>query len=310
MFLNSGAGTRGTIFNIQRYSIHDGPGIRTVVFLKGCPLRCLCCSNPESQLPTPEVMFYEDKCARCLRCVSVCPNTAWHLRNGVLTLDRSRCTGCGKCASVCPNAALKVIGASMAPGDVVQVVEQDRAFYDESGGGVTLSGGEPAFQSRFAAEILKRCRDRYIHTAVETTGFAPWEDLKRIAEPADLVLYDFKHPYPEEHRRFTGASNELILENAKSLSRLGKEMIIRIPLVPDVNDDPRVLKDLCNSIQEIGSIVEVDILPYHEYGRPKYQRLGREYPLNHRRPVDSDSEAVAKAVEAFREGGFKVQVGG
>lgn len=299
----------GMVFNIQRYSIHDGPGIRTVVFLKGCPLRCLWCSNPESQAPGAESMFFDDKCTGCGACVGVCEHGARVVENGVATRFRGRCCSCGACAEACPNGAIRMAGSCMTLADVMKTVEKDRPFYDESDGGVTLSGGEPARQAAFAASILRRCHDRLIHTAIETTGLAAWTDMKQVVEHADLVLYDLKHMDSQKHRQFTGAPNDQVLSNARAIAEMGKSMIFRVPLIPGYNDDFDNLASVCDFAHRLG-VREVDVLPYHDYGRAKYGRLGREYPLSGLGGLDPGDPSVARACEVFGHFGLLVKVGG
>jgi pyruvate formate lyase activating enzyme len=301
---------KGIIFNIQRYSIHDGPGIRTLVFLKGCPLHCLWCSNPESQAHGIEMMFFGDRCTSCTACLEACPGGARRMEKGLVSIDRDRCRVCGRCADICMNSAVKMAGSRVSVEDVLDTIEQDRMFYDESGGGVTLSGGEPGSQSDFAAAILERCREKMISTAIETSGACPWPDLKKLIDHCDLVLYDIKHAEPEKHRRLTGAGNHLIKDNALRAAKSEKEMIVRVPLIPGINDDAENLEAICRFVKSLETVREVHLLPYHEYGRVKYRRLGRSYPLVNHGGLDPDDIKITAAKEIMKAAGFVVEVGG
>src|SRR5512136_235019 len=208
---------QGIIFNIQGYCIHDGPGIRTSVFLKGCPLRCLWCQNPESHSYYPELLFAEEKCAGCGECVRVCPEKAVRMRGKASQTDRRLCKSAGLCVDACPNEARAVIGRRATTDEVFKEIAADSLFYQESGGGVTLSGGEPLAQPEFAAGILKKCREAGFHTALDTCGYASWTVAREVLRHVDLVLYDFKHMDPAIHRKYTGVSNELILQNAEKI---------------------------------------------------------------------------------------------
>jgi len=268
---------KGVVFNIQRYSIHDGPGIRTVVFLKGCPLRCAWCDNPEGQNPSIELLYYEHRCKLCLSCIRSCPVGAIRMVGGRLFIDRQRCTVCGKCVEKCPNDALKLCGQVVTVREVLEVVKRDFYFYRDSGGGITLSGGEPLYQPQFTLEILRACRGARISTAVETSGYASQEVVKAIAPYVDVFLYDIKHLDPALHRRFTGVSNEVILRNLKLIDDLNRKIIITIPLIPTVNASENVIKSIGSIVSSLKNVVEVHIHPYHRLGIPKYRLLGRSY---------------------------------
>ncbi|MEM2225865.1 MAG: glycyl-radical enzyme activating protein [Candidatus Bathyarchaeia archaeon] len=288
-------GASGLIFNIQRYCVHDGPGIRTVVFLKGCPLRCIWCSNPEGQNPFPEILYYEDRCKRCSLCATICPQGAIELRGGELAINRRKCDSCGKCAESCPNGALKMVGEVKGAGEVLEVVGRDMKFYRDSGGGITLSGGEPLYQPDFSIEIVKGAKRMRIDTAIETCGHAPWEGaIKPLLPYADLILYDVKHSDPEAHRRYTGESNELILRNLKLIDAYGKRMVISIPLIPTVNMFEGVIRGIVKLIADLKSVEGVALRPYHGFGAPKYKLLGRDYQLGHINPVGEDELSYYK----------------
>ncbi|MCX7615556.1 MAG: glycyl-radical enzyme activating protein [Clostridiales bacterium] len=287
---------KGIIFNIQKLSIHDGPGIRTVVFLKGCPLRCLWCANPESQKKAPEIACFTNRCIECGYCVEVCPKKAVHKDGKVTWIDRDLCDMCLKCVDGCCTNSLQLIGKEMTVDELLTEVLKDKEFYDKSGGGVTFSGGEPLSQSEFLLETLKECKAKGIHTAIETTGYADAEIVKRAAELLDLMFYDVKHIDPEVHKKLTGVSNELILKNLKMISTINKNIIARIPVVPTLNDDPENIRKTALFLEEIG-IHRLELLPYHNFGEYKYQQIGREYSLKGMEaPSQEAMEALKKIV--------------
>ncbi|MFH1107769.1 MAG: glycyl-radical enzyme activating protein [Planctomycetota bacterium] len=262
----------GLVLNIQRYSIHDGPGIRTTVFLKGCPLRCSWCHNPESQNSAPEVLLFPARCVRCGACLDACPNGA--IAQAAAN-DRLRCVRCGTCTDVCPSGARRLAGRSLSVGDVFHAVDKDRLFYDESGGGVTFSGGEPLMQAEFLTACLRACRDRGYHTAVDTCGHAPTTQLLDVAAETDLFLYDLKLMDAQRHEEFLGVSNELILENARVISARGVPIWLRFPLIPGMNDDKDNLAALGRFARSLPTVQHLDVLPYHGLGSDKYARIGR-----------------------------------
>ncbi len=267
----------GWVFDIQHYSIHDGPGIRTTVFLKGCPLRCMWCQNPESQNLKPELYFIADKCRGCGVCVDLCPEQAISVDSGIARTDRIRCTACGACVPGCPFEARKIAGTSMTVDDVIREIEGDTPFYAESGGGITVSGGEALSQPAFAAEILKGCREKGIHTVVETSGFGAWITLRSVLENADLVLFDFKHMNEGRHVEGTGVSNRTILENAvKIRNDLGISLTARMPVIPGYNDSEENVSAMAEFIaSRLKPPVEVHLLPYHAMGEGKREHIGR-----------------------------------
>jgi pyruvate formate lyase activating enzyme len=277
--LQSDDGSEGVVFHIQRYSIQDGPGIRTTVFLKGCPLRCAWCSNPESQDPGPEIMLRSQQCRKSGRCVEVCEVGAIALVDGLPHLDRGTCTMCMDCVEACPSGALEVTGERMKLEEVVEEACRDEIFYLNSGGGVTLSGGEPLSQPEFSRRFLEACRERSIHTALDTSGQASWPIVQRALEHTDLVLFDLKHLSPEKHLEGTQAGNELILENLRrTLDSKGASVWVRLPLIPGYNDARVHLEELALTIQELGA-EKVCLLGFHQWGRSKYRALGRDYPF-------------------------------
>jgi pyruvate formate lyase activating enzyme len=300
----------GVVFNIQHYAIHDGPGIRTTVFLKGCPLGCLWCQNPESQDLKPVIFFNAEKCTGCGMCTEVCPENAIQIVAEKSVTDRSRCKGTGECAAICPNEARSLMGRTMSGLEVFEDVNADAVFYQNSGGGVTLSGGDPVAQPAFATDILKRCQNAGIHTAVETCGFAKWQTLKNILRYVDLVLFDIKHMDPVKHRAFTNVSNELILDNAKKIRRqLELPMLARIPVIPGYNDSPDMLKTAAQFIaRELGTAVNVHLLPYHRLGEAKYERL--EKPGQRIRIVPPEDSHMQEVKGVFAAEGLTVYIGG
>ena len=283
----------GIVFDIQRYSIHDGPGIRTTVFLKGCPLSCSWCQNPESQSKEPEMLFNISMCSGCGRCVEICPKNANIRAEAIVQLDRGVCVLCGECVDLCPNEARKIAGKEMTVEEVVREVLKDRMFYKTSGGGVTLSGGEATFQPGFAAAILKECKVQGLHTTLETCGYTSWPVLEQVVKYTDLVLFDIKHMDPVIHKEGTGMDNDIILENAKKVAQL-KPMRIRVPLIPGFNDSDEVVKEIAAFAASLPNQIDVDLLTYNPLGEGKYERLGKE-GVDHKE-VQSD-----EYVEALRD---------
>lgn len=270
----------GVVFNIQRYSVHDGPGIRTVVFLKGCPLRCKWCSNPESQSLHPDIMYNKAACARCGACVQACPTGCIHFTETGVLLDRDLCTKCGTCAAVCLFGGLRVVGRRMTVDDVIREVEKDRVFYDRSGGGLTLSGGEPTLQARFAAGLIEAARDRGLTVAIETCGHQDPETFLSLVERVDLVMYDLKIIDASLHRDATGVPNELILENVRLLAARDVPLTIRIPVIPGFTDSEANIAGIAKFVESLHAVREVELVPYHRFGQHKYEMLGREYLLS------------------------------
>jgi pyruvate formate lyase activating enzyme len=299
---------KGTIFDIKKFSIHDGPGIRTTVFFKGCPLSCWWCHNPESQAPEPEVMLWPDRCIRCGDCLSVCTQgaTAWNSEG--IAIDREKCTRCGACVEVCHAEARRIVGQEMTVAQVIAEIERDIPFYDESGGGATFSGGEPLMQQDFLLALLRACREREIHTAVDTCGFSTWEVLDTIREHVDLFLYDLKLMDRAKHRAFTGVSNELILSNLQALSRQGHAIVLRVPLIPGVNDDDENIRQTGAFTAALPHLKRVDILPYHRAGVEKYHRLDKDYDLSEIGPPPD--ERVAEVARILRGFDLHVKIGG
>ena len=291
---------KGIVFDIKKYSIHDGPGIRTTVFLKGCPLSCWWCHNPESQAPTVEMFFRENRCIRCGACLEACPQDAiaWN-GQGPIT-DQEKCERCGTCAAACYAEARESIGREMTVAQVMEQVERDVAFYDESRGGVTLSGGEPLLQWDFSLALLRACKDMEIHTALDTCGLARWEIMDRIREYVDFFLYDLKLIDGEKHRQFTGVSNELILKNLQALSQRGHNIVVRVPVIPGVNDDDESIRQIGAFAARLAHLASIDLLPYHHIGMDKYTRLNKAYKLvDARPPTDERMAEIAHILQGF-----------
>lgn len=283
----------GNLFDMQRFCTHDGPGIRTTLFFKGCPLRCAWCSNPESQRSSPQLLFHAHLCQGCGRCAEVCPHGAVTLAENRPEFHRERCVNCGTCARVCPHEARILSGRSVALDDVVEFVRQDWRYYMQSSGGVTCSGGEALTQPDFLRALFGRLHDELgYHTCLDTTAHAPWETLESVLPVTDLILLDIKHMDPAEHRRMTGADNTLILNNARKLGAAGFPVLIRVPLIPGFNDTPDNMRALGEFLAE-NRFHEVELMPYHSFGRSKYQALGRECPAFEGKPdVDGSVERL------------------
>lgn len=284
--------TTGTIFNIQRFCTDDGPGIRTTVFLKGCPLHCIWCHNPESQAKRNEILFDAKKCINCGRCGTVCPHKC-HSLDKKHTFNRSLCVGCGICAVVCPVKALELYGKSITVDEAYDEVKKDKVFYETSGGGVTISGGEPLFQPEFTAELLRICRENGIHTAIETSGFANEGVLLSVIKYCDLILFDIKETDAELHKRYTGAPLTPILENLSIINERKIPFIIRAPIIPTLNDRESHLKALKSLRESMQFCQGIQVMPYHRIGSYKYELLNKKYICN------DISEPTKEMIEAW-----------
>jgi len=299
------AGLRGLVFDIQKFSLHDGPGIRTTVFMKGCPLACRWCSNPESQSPKQEIMTYDIRCIACGKCAEACGTGAITFDGVKREIDWEKCIECLECAKACPARGIECVGRYMTVDQVVAKVEQDRIFYDNSGGGMTVSGGEPLVQWEFVSSVLQRCREKGIHTALDTCGMAPWKNVERVIEHADLVLFDIKHMDSAVHKKGTGVGNETILENARKVAQRVTTWI-RIPLIPGFNDSESNLTRVARFASEIGA-KKISLLPYHDLGSSKYPKLGRTYPMEDA-PLFAE-EKVEELKTRLEAVGLTVQIG-
>jgi pyruvate formate lyase activating enzyme len=301
----------GLVTDFQRFSIHDGPGIRTIVFLKGCPLHCLWCSNPETVSPRPEIMLIPHNCIGCGRCLEECPEKCIRSVEGMIhAIDRDRCLlpECGRCQHICNANAINISGRFLTVSEVLEVVERDREFYDRTGGGVTFSGGEPFAQPAFLKEAAREAKTRGLNTAVETCGFVAWEAMCSVLEFMDLVLYDIKHMDPQRHRLGTGVNNELILENLKRMDAMGFPFRARLPLIPGFNDSAENIRATASFITPLSKLVALDILPYHRMGEPKWGQLDRSYELHGVKPHTRDQ--VFELADIAREYGIQVTIGG
>ncbi len=304
----SGGSAEGVIFDIKRYAIHDGPGIRTTVFFKGCPLKCLWCHNPESWSASPEHGLQANRCIGCGRCIEVCESGAVSQVDGRPVTDVAKCTFCGKCVEECAAGAREFIGRHVSVDDVMAEIERDVVFYDESSGGVTFSGGEPLMQPEFLCELLSRCKSHDMRTTVDTSCYAERDVLERVREKTDLFLCDIKHMDSETHRRFTGAPNELILDNIRWLASAGANMILRIPLVPGFNDAETNIDACGRFAASLGCIGRVDVLPYNSGGIEKAARLPEHRELmKSEPPTDDKLNAVRNVLQQF---GLEVKIRG
>ena len=285
----------GNIFNIQKFSVHDGPGIRDLIFLKGCPLRCKWCSNPESQNLFSEMAFIQNRCLgseQCGYCVGACPAGAIQASDAetcFIKINRLKCDNCGKCVDVCPAKAITLFGELMSVEEVIKAVQQDSVSW-RSSGGITVSGGELLLQAEFVHDLLIECKKRGIDTAIETSGYAKWDVVEKVCEYANLIFYDIKTMDTERHKTFTSVNNHLILENLHKISERFPEtpVIVRTPLIPGFNDTEEDINAIIDFIRGIKNIKDYEIMPYHAFGEAKYLQLGREYTLGHLKSPNKD----------------------
>jgi pyruvate formate lyase activating enzyme len=297
----------GVIFNIMRYSVYDGPGIRTTIFLKGCPASCLWCHNPEALSGKVQLIYWNDRCRHCGDCIIACPRGAVSLQDGKIVTDGNLCLLRGECVEACYAEARELVGRRISISALMEEISKDIPFFEESGGGVTFSGGEPLQQHEFLCELLKVCKKQGIHTAVDTTGYASTEVLQQIGEWTDLFLYDLKIMDDRRHREFTGISNKLLLENLKTLAFRGKRMLIRMPLVPGVNDSAENIRETGQFLAAL-HIKEMELLPYHSAGIGKYERLGMKSSLPEISPISNTG--MDHIVEELQRHGITVRING
>lgn len=304
--LDSPQTASGLVFNIMRFSVHDGPGIRTTVFLKGCPLSCPWCHNPESQSYQPEALYVSERCISCQTCCYVCESGALRWSNGPQR-DAARCTYCGACVEACPAEARKLMGTPIQVGELVEKIRRDVAFFDESGGGVTFSGGEPLAQPRFLEAALAACKTEGIHTVLDTCGYAPSAVLRRVMPYVDLFLFDLKLVDDTRHQHVVGVSNSSILENLSILASAHASLVVRIPVIPGINDDVQNLEQSFQLLGKLG-LGKVDLLPFHATGIEKYHRLSLSCRMGDLKPP---TPAKMQEIAArFSCRGFEIRIGG
>lgn len=280
----------GTVFNIQKFSIHDGYGIRTLVFMKGCPLKCLWCSNPESQRYPQEIMFVRKNCIGCGKCVELCPNGCIDPKD--FSIDRDRCIFCGTCVKYCYANAKKLVGREMSIYDVLEEIEKDWVFYRNSEGGVTIGGGEPTAQPEFVSTLLQQCKKLDLHTAIETCGFGRWERIRLVLCEPDQVFFDLKHIDSGMHKKLTGVDNVSILENATRIAKMGKDITFRLPLIPGCSDSEENVITTGKFVAGLAAendLIKIELLPYHALGADKYKWMDIPYTLEELKAPDSST---------------------
>jgi len=303
--------TKGLIHKIEKFSHNDGPGIRTLVIMKGCPLRCLWCSSPYTQNTNPEILYISGKCVGCGTCIEACPQKAISRideKPALVATDRTLCVGCGECVEACVNQARELSGQVITVEELFREVEKDEAFYRRSGGGVTVGGGEPTMQSEFVRKFLSLCQAHYFHTAMETCAMTSWEIFASLLKLLDLVYIDLKHMDEGRHIAWTGASNRVILDNIRRAAQ-DNQIILRIPVVPGFNDSEKNISESAQFVKELGNnVVRLELLPYHQFGMHKYEELERTYVLDSVQPPPE--EQMARLQETARSFGIDVEIGG
>jgi len=273
------ATTKRLVLSIARMTIHNGPGIRTLILFKGCPLRCLWCSTPEAQKDEAEIALYSVRCIHCEQCVPVCPTNAINLTGETVNINRAMCNSCGKCTQVCYTEAIKLLGQEMTIEELLTEAKKDATVYKHSRGGVTISGGEPLLNPEFTQELLRAFKEENISVGVDTCGHVPWTNIEKVLPYIDFFLWDIKHMNGEEHRKFTGVSNKLILSNARSVSERNVPLYIRVPVIPGYNDSEENIRATCEFARDLSSLVNIDLLPLHHLGKARYDSLNRAYPI-------------------------------
>ena len=297
----------GIVSEIERYAVNDGPGIRTVVFLKGCPLRCQWCANPETQVITPQVMYWQARCIGCKMCVDQCPHRALRWGETGIVVDRESCRACGRCTEICNSQALTMAGHKYSVKEVLEEVLKDKPFFDTSGGGVTFSGGEATSQRDFLLALAKSCKEAGLHTCIETCGYAKWEVFESILPYIDIFLFDIKAIDDDVHRKFTGVSNQLILENLSKLKAHGANVVVRIPTIPGVNNTRENFLGTVEFLKKQPSSSPVSLLPYHRLGASKYEKLDMDYDMADLEPPSN--EEMQQYAELFTSNGFSTSIG-
>lgn len=298
---------KAKIFNIQKFSIHDGPGIRTTVFFKGCPLKCMWCHNPESQNVGKDMLYDADKCILCGECMRVCPTGAISIKDNILSTDMTKCTFCGECCIYCIKGAREIAGEEYTVEQVLKEVLKDKVFYEQSGGGVTLSGGEPLIHVDFVLELLKKLKEENINTAIDTSGAVPYETLEKVARFTDLFLYDLKVMDDEKHKKYVGISNKNIIDNLKKLSKIHNNIFVRLPIIEGINADEDHINQVLKTIKDL-NIKKVNLLPYHDIGKHKYKKLGYSYEESKMsKPTDEKMQSFKKI---FQDEGYEIKIGG
>jgi len=299
---------KGIVFDIQNYAIYDGPGIRTLIFLKGCPLKCLWCQNPESQKLYPQISYFKENCLLCETCVKSCPNNALRLIDDEIKRDTDHCILCGSCVAACPNKVMEIIGKEYSIEDLIEIALRDKPFYDNSGGGVTISGGEPTMQFNFLLELLKALKNKGIHIAIETCGYFNEDLRKDLIDNVDLFLFDIKHIDNKRHKEFTGEKNNIILSNFSNiLSKTGIERIIpRIPLIPGVNTDEITIKSIISFLKNINYSGQIHLMPYNKLAKTKYEKVGMGNL--YRDMGELTEEDLKKITDLFEQHSFQVVI--
>lgn len=303
---------KGNVFNIQKFSIHDGPGIRTTVFFKGCPLACKWCHNPESLSREKQILINHDKCIRCGTCIKICPTNALYMGDNKLKINEDLCTYCEDCEGACIQEAIEIVGKDMTDDEVITEVEKDKVFYEVTGGGVTFSGGEPFYQPQFLEALVKKAKKRSFHVAVDTSGMTLWENIESVLDYVDLYLYDLKMMDSEKHKKYIGSSNKIILENLK---RLDKELDkregsinLRLIVLKGINDSEEDIDLILNFISDLNNISQINLLEYHTMGREKYSRLNLEYEMSG--DEKPDYYRLQSIKESFEKNNYQVVIGG